>query len=74
MVVLCGGWARCSIWPAQFCYVAAALMTTLTAENMKESSVVRDSNLSHHDRSVFAHRARREMQGVSSFSVSLREL
>lgn len=54
--------------------VAAALMTTVTAENIKESSVVRDLNISHYDRPVFAHSMRSERQCVSSFSLRLREL
>lgn len=75
MVVLFGGGGQgVAFGLLNLANVAAAVMTTVAAENIKESNGVRNLNISHRACSVFAYRARSKMQCVSSFSWSLKEL
>lgn len=54
--------------------VAVAVMTTVAAENIKESNGVRNLNISHPACSVSAYRARSKVQCGGSFSWGLKEL
>lgn len=53
---------------------AVAVVAKVAAENIKESNMERNLNISHNDYSMFAYRMRSKMQCMDSVSLNLKEL